>query len=333
MTLPAGIGLQFVRAAHYKLWKPSSAAALRSIGRRKFLSTSSEESKPWYYDNPSFIVDGVTTEDLERDAELADFFAANFTEPPPTVQSLNKKKAEKSKQKQLEAMDPLAALNIRRMQCFLRDSVSEDGSRACRSMRVKQKIIPGVIYGGDKSLNISSNGHDSRIFVKTPLPEVQREMDRYNINIVSRVYELTVMDQESGDVLSQHRVIPRDVQLHPVLNKPYCINYMRYYPGRNLKIPIRYINQEESPGLKRGGYIIPINRHLECTVEDGVPIPESIDLDCTGVRVKDKLRLERLIIPDGVLVSKNVNQKTFLVGPVFGRGIKEEAETIAAEES
>lgn len=328
MTLPAGIGLQFVRIQH-KRWSPSKAT-LRIIGS-KLLSTASK-SKPWYYDNPSSIVNGVTSDDLDSDAELAEFFAVNFPEPPPTVLRLKKEMNEKSKDKQLKDMDPLVALNIRTMKCFLRDSQSEDGSRASRSMRVNQKLIPGVIYGADKSLNIPGTGPDSRILVKTPLPEIHREMDRYNIKIMSRVYELTVMDQDSGDVLSQHRVVPRDVQLHPFLNKPYCVNYVRYHPGRSIKIPIRYINEEESPGLKRGGYIIPINRYLECTVEDGVPIPESIDLDCTGVRIKDKLRIDRLIIPEGVLVSKNVNQKEFLVGPVFGKGIKEESSPTDSEE-
>lgn len=303
-----------------------------SISSASFSTSSStaedtHNSKPWYHDNPSGVVSGVMTNDLENDSVLDEYFAANHAEKPPTPEEL--RESAMKNQNDGDDDDPLKALNIRRLKCFPRDRITEDGSRACNKMREK-KLIPGLIYGGDKNLGISSHFSDDdnhRIWVKTPHPEIHREMDRYHRDISCRVYELSLMDEVSGDVLSTHRVIPRDVQMHPVLNKPYCVNYVRYYPGRTIKIPIRYINEEESPGLKRGGFILPITRHLEVIVENGVPIPESINLDCTDVRIKDVLRMERLIIPEGVTISKNVNQKDFLVGPVMGKGVQNDAES------
>lgn len=281
----------------------------------------STQAKPWYYDNPSQIVAGTTTEDLENNPVLAEYFAHNFSEPPPSVQSLKLENNKSSEEEEALKDDPLAALNIRRLKCHPRDRQTEDGSRVCRRMREIDRMIPGLLYGADPIAGISSaDKTDSRVWVKTPLSEIQRERDRYHHHFESRVYELTMEDPDSGDVISTQRVVPSDVNMHPVLNKAYCVNYLRYHPGRVLSIPIQYINEEESPALKRGGFIVPINRYLKCIVDEGVPIPESIELDCTGIRLKEKVRMDRLIIPDGVRVSKSVNQKDFLVGPVMGRG-------------
>lgn len=299
----------------------------------EFLESRNKPSNKWYYDNPSRLVDGVSSEQLDRDPELAAYFAANFPDPFPTVQEVQKEKVEKVREAKSKDDDPLARLNIRRLVCFPRDHEYEEGSRKCRRLRVKHKIIPGIIYGGDKNLGIDKHNRNN-VWVKTPLSEIQRERDRYHHDFECRVYELTVVDQASRDeVLSTHRVVPQNVQMHPWLNKPYCVNYLRYYPGRVLKIPIRTINEDESPGLKRDGFVVPIHRHLECIVEDGVPIPEAIDCDCTGARIKDKLRIDRLIIPDGVKINKNVNQTDFLVGPIFGRRGKDSMGGLDDEES
>ena len=288
--------------------------------------SSQATSKPWYHDNPSTIVSGVTSEDLDNDPNLAEFFASNFPKPPFYLEesykkdeqlSLDNKKVEKNQD------SSLLRLNIRSLKCYGRDRNAEMGSGVCRKMREFDKLIPGLIFGSDNTLGISIlNGSESRIWIKTPRNEIQRERDRYNHDFESRVYELAVVDPSSEEPISTHRVVPI-VNMHPVLNKPYCVNYLRYYPGRVLDVPIKYINEEESPILKRGGFIVPINKTVKCIVEDEVPIPDYIELDCTGVILKEKLRMDRLIFPDGVSPSKK-NPKDFLAGPVFGRGIKDD---------
>jgi hypothetical protein len=56
-------------------------------------------------------------------------------------------------------------------------------------------------------------------------------------------------------------------------------------------------------------------------VEDGVPIPEKLELECTGLQLREVARLDRIIFPDGVRISKLVKPKFFIVGTVFGRRI------------
>jgi hypothetical protein len=93
-----------------------------------------------------------------------------------------------------------------------------------------------------------------------------------------------------------------------------------------------YINQEESAALKRDGYIVPVNKHVECFVEDGVPIPEFLALECTGLQLKDVVRIDRIIFPDGVRPTDRVDVENFVVGPVFGGrsgGLDDDEEQVA----
>jgi len=290
-----------------------------SAGRRLFLQSRQQQQR-WIQTtskalaDPSRYVTGVTLSDIESNPSLAAYFKANFPEwqsedtittrpiptPPPPI-------------------DPLVALNIRPLSCQLRDPVKEEGSRACYRLR-RNKLIPGLLYGSDPTKNILSIDHSSKVMIKTHWDDIFRETQRYKLHFENRVYELSVHDEEGNLVQDTPQlVVPRDVQWHPVKNLVICANYIRYYPGKPIKIPIKYINEEESPAMKRGGFIAPVSRTVECVVEEGVRIPEFVELECTGVRLKDVLRTERLIFPEGVKASHRVSDSTFLVGTVFGR--------------
>jgi large subunit ribosomal protein L25 len=243
---------------------------------------------------------------------LADYFNANC----PTY-GINTSQDEDLEQENSEGvMDLTPSNNIRSLHSYLRE---EEGSK--KSVRLRQQdMIPGILYGSDPTQNILSTDNNSRILVKTPLFQLQRELDRFTYhNFESRVYDLTLYSNEEDTEGTIHRVLPKNVQFHPVQNKLYCVNYLRYHPGRPIKIPIVYINEEESPAMKRGGFIAPVTRHIRCIVEDGVRIPDYIEMDCTGLKLKDVIRMDRIIFPEGVRVSKTVNKQKFLVGTVFGR--------------
>src|ERR1700761_7099452 len=122
------------------------------------------------------------------------------------------------------------------------------------SYQARQKgLIPGVIYGG------------------TANPE--------NINVDGRTLERHV---EAGHFLTtlflldiagkKTRVIPREVQLDPVSDRPVHVDFMRLAEGASvrLEIPVHFNGQAESPGLKKGG-VLNIARHaivLLCPAEN-----------------------------------------------------------------
>jgi len=234
--------------------------------------------------------------------------------------------------------------NIRPLWCYTRQKGAESGSRRCQELRNQPSgsaLVPGILYGSDPTKGILSTDASSKTLVKTPWKLLQCELDRYTYHhFESRVYDLTIYSQEDNDDDDDgdgnsgtiHRVMPRDVQYHPILHKVYCCNYLRYFPGKPISIPIEYINTEESAAMKRGGFIAPITRHVTCIVEDGVPIPEKIELECTGVKLKEVIREERLIFPEGVSMSPTVNRELFLVGTVFGRSSEVDEEDVVATE-
>ena len=286
---------------------------------------------------PSHLVQGLSEKDME-DPNIASFLAANFAEidGDSTDELRDENNEPMAPQAEDKESEPIAARNIRRLSCLTRLDRFEEGSRACTTLREK-RLIPGILYGSDPTKDIMSVQSDAKVMVKTPWNQIQRELDRYHHAFQSRVYELTVFESEYDTEGYNQLVVPANLQRHPIQNKLYCVNYLRYHPGRPIKIPIRYINEEESPALKRDGFIVPINRTVECLVEEGAVIPEFIDLECTGLRLKEVVRTERLIFPDGSVPSHRVKPDNFIVGTVFGRRVADDeddpSETTDADES
>jgi large subunit ribosomal protein L25 len=278
--------------------------------------------------DPAKFISGLTSEDVEKNEEIAAFIAANFEPPPgpdePSPWSVKSDEAKVEKESQPDAAEHL---NIRKIHCFLRDPAEEEGSRRCQDLRASRNQIPGLLYGGNPDLGISSRDSASKIFVKTPWNVLHREFDLFHRAVESRVYDLTVYQDEYDTLGTVHRVLPTDVQWHPIRRTLFCINYLRYHPLRPIKIPIVYVNEEESPVMKRGGFIAPVNRYVSCLVEEGVPIPERLELECAGLKLKEVVRLDRIIFPEGVRMSKRGKPEKFVIGTVFGsRGDKDDDE-------
>jgi len=267
--------------------------------------------------NPEKLMEGVTKEDLKKDEELAAFFKANFTKPDDVLEveeNVVQKNDEEIKRD---------SLNIKKIHCYLRDPVEEEGSRRSEYLREMKKEIPGLLYGSDPTLGISARDDSSNTLVKTPWSTLQRETDLNHNCFESRVYDLVVYEDETEQESTVHRVIPAGVRWHPVKHKLFCANYLRYHAGRPIRIPIQYINEEESPAMKRGGFIAPINRFVSCLVEDGAPIPDFLELECTGLELKEVVRLDRIAFPEGVQISWRVKPDRFVVGTIFGTRSKD----------
>jgi ribosomal protein L25 (general stress protein Ctc) len=314
----------------------------------RVLFSSSALSKRLTVD-PSTLVTGVTKERLDADPALADFFLANFPHAfartersagdilsddddidvstillnPAEAEAVKRydEKVRLRKERAASEKTMVYERNIRPLTTYRRDPQRDEGTRNSKRLRYHEGMIPGLLYGGDPNLDIYSHQPESKIFLKTEWKVLQRELDRYRHNFESRVYKLTVKDNMEDDAEGRvHLVTPQNVQRHPLLETIYCANFLRYHPLRPLKIPIRYINVDESPALKRDAFMIPIQRFIECYVEDGADIPESIDLECAGLLMKQVARKDRLIIPDGVRMTKRTLKRgeDFIVGVVRG---------------
>jgi hypothetical protein len=379
-----------------RLSKRVAAAAAPQPHRRAMMSSTSSyaSATPPLHAQPNQYVTGVTNDQLETSQAMRDWYRANFPswkEEPETYivtdeidEAATTAAADDDEDEIITnphaiTLPPeLTQRNIRPLVAYLRDSTNESGTRNCDRLRNPGPndddfpLIPGILHGSDPTSNILSVNPDSKVLVKTPWFEIQRELDRYssgrNGSFENRVYALTIFASEDAhvgyhrsvrqlnkddttyhldeetmtiteksppppEVLPQRTplmenvlVIPTDLQLHPVLHSALCVNFIRYHAKKPIKIPIRTINEEESPAIKKGGFIAFVNTFVECLVEEGGVIPEKIELECTGLRQKDVVRRERLIIPEGVTIHPRV-RSDFLVGTVFGaKGVGADAD-------
>ena len=76
-------------------------------------------------------------------------------------------------------------------------------------------------------------------------------------------------------------------------------NYLRFKPDRPIKIPVKYINEEDSPGLKKGGYVNVIKRDITCTTTAN-ELPLAIEADLTGMNVGDKISGAAIKWPENI---------------------------------
>ena len=279
----------------------------------------------------SQFVQGLTDEKVEANPAVEAYLRANFPEYGQETSSASASASESTNSTKVrsdileeevassEENESVASnSNIRKLFAYSRDPTAEDGSRACRKMRFHDRMIPGLLYGSDPSKGIVSKDYSSKVLIKTPWNQLQRELDRYHHHFQSRVYDLTLYEDEGDTEGTTHRVLPTGAQFHPIQNKLYCANYLRYHAQRPIPVPITYINTEESPAMKRGGFIAPVKRYVPCLVEDGAPIPDYVELECTGLKLKDVVRLDRIIFPPGVKPTKKVDDQ-YLIGTVFGK--------------
>lgn len=328
------VGRNIRRRGSYLHHRQRECLLRASSSRSASASSSSLNNK---LEDPGKLVAGLTVEDVDANPEISDFLRSNFGDDangdeditsgiPISAEVLrefgieddgvatpDKKYGDPRVDTGLGNADQ-ESLNIRVLKTYLR---SEDGSRSCRRLR-DNSIIPGILFGSDPASKILSSDSSSKVLLKTPWPELQRELDRYHRRFESRVYDLTVFENECDTEGTIHRVVPSSVQRHPVQGSVYCANFLRYHAGRPLKIPLTYVNEEESAALKRDGYIIPVRKFVECLVEEGVPIPDALEVECTGLQLKDVIRMDRLIFPDGVKPIGSLDLQNFVIGPVRG---------------
>ena len=107
-------------------------------------------------------------------------------------------------------------------------------------------FIPGVLYGGKKNnLNISLKKLHLQDLVKTE-------------TFMSKVFDLDI----DG---SSEKALPRDIAYDPVSDEPIHIDFIRVKKGSKLilEIPVKFINSDKSPGLKKGGVLNIVRRKVE----------------------------------------------------------------------
>ena len=167
-------------------------------------------------------------------------------------------------------------------------------------------FIPGVLYGGKKNnLNISLKKLHLQNIINTE-------------TFMSRVYDLDI------DGTSE-KALARDVAYDPVSDEPIHVDFMRVTKGSQLtlEIPVKFINSEKSPGLKKGGVLNIVRRKVElrCPAEN---IPNEIIVDLDKTEINSSLKISSVKHPENVLPS--ITDRDFVIATVVSPTILVEPE-------
>ena len=100
---------------------------------------------------------------------------------------------------------------------------------------------------------------------------------------------------------TKHRVLPRDVQFHPVSDTPMHVDFLRFDPKRKISanVPVAFEGESDSPGLKQGGVLNVVRYEVEvlCTADN---IPPELALQLAGLEVGDSVHASSVTLPEGV---------------------------------
>ncbi len=127
-----------------------------------------------------------------------------------------------------------------------------------------------------------------------------------------------------------HRTLPKAVDFHPVTSRPIHVDFLRI--GEHTKVtvavPVRFDNEEASPGLKRGGVLNVVQHELEI-VCDAAHIPDEIHVPLDGLDIGDSLHISQVQLPEGV--TPTITDRDFTVATIVAPSVmKAEDEEPAA---
>jgi large subunit ribosomal protein L25 len=178
----------------------------------------------------------------------------------------------------------------------VRDGVGKGAARAVR----RQGKVPAVIYGDKKP----------PMPIALPLKELTRRLHAGGF-----LTHIATIDVDGEKI----RVIPRDYQLDPVKDFLTHVDFLRVGEGARLRIevPVHFRNEQASPGIKRGGALNVVRHTIELFVPADA-IPESIDVDLTGLDIGDSLHISAVNLPEGV--TPTITDRDFTIATIAGSG-------------
>ena len=127
-----------------------------------------------------------------------------------------------------------------------------------------------------------------------------------------------------------HRTLPKAVDFHPVSSRPIHVDFLRIgeHTKVHVAIPLRFDNEEASPGLKRGGVLNTVLHELEI-VCDAASIPAEIHIPLDGLEIGDSIHISQVKLPNGVTPA-NAEEDFTVATIVAPSAMKSEDEETAA---
>ena len=166
--------------------------------------------------------------------------------------------------------------------------------------------IPGIIYGG------TEQNQKVTILKKTLKILIAKE------NFLSNIITLNLDGKPQN-------VLPREITYNVISDEPIHIDFLRVVPGAKIRIevPVKFINHETSPGLKRGGVLNIVRRKIElkCPSEK---IPEAIVIDLDGIEIGESFKISSVKLEEGV--TPTIQGRDFVIATLAAPTVMKEPE-------
>tara|TARA_B100000965_G_scaffold66616_1_gene52253 strand:+ start:865 stop:1617 length:753 start_codon:yes stop_codon:yes gene_type:complete len=175
----------------------------------------------------------------------------------------------------------------------------------------KKGGVPAVIYGGkEKNQNISLSKKEVKILIEKE-------------NFLSNVISLKIDGKD-------HSVLPREISYDVVSDEPIHLDFLRIVKGSkiSLDIPVKFINSEKSPGLKRGGVLNIVRRTVElrCPTEN---IPNELVVDLENLDIGSSIKISSIKLPENT--NPTIQGRDFVIATVAAPTVIKEPEKPAEE--
>ncbi len=172
--------------------------------------------------------------------------------------------------------------------------------------------VPGIVYGGELP--------NEKISITTK--EIKNLMNKENF--LSNVISINLDGKEQ-------KVLTRNISFHTITDEPIHIDLMRIVKGGKiiLEIPVKFINNELSPGLKRGGVLNIVRRKVElkCPAEN---IPTELIVDLEGLDIGTSIKISSINLPENV--NPTIQGRDFVIATVAAPTVVKEPEKPAETE-
>jgi large subunit ribosomal protein L25 len=182
-----------------------------------------------------------------------------------------------------------------------RDRAGKGAARATR----REGRVPGVIYGNK----------EEPVLISVDPIELWKQVSQPGF--FGHVFEIQV----GG---TSHRVLPRDLQLDPLSDRPIHVDFMRFSATTrvNVEVVVHFLNEEECPGIRRGG-VLNVVRHeveLRCAPDN---IPEYLEADLAGLDIGDSIHISAVTLPEGV--EPTITDRDFTIATIAAPSAEEDA--------
>ena len=187
------------------------------------------------------------------------------------------------------------------------------GKGASRALR-REGRVPAVVYGNNEA----------------PLSIHLEEKALMKMLHSGHFMNSVVMIDAGGKTT---RTLPKDVQFHAVTDRPVHVDFLRIseHATVTVAVPILFINEEKSPGIKRGGVLNAVRHELEL-VCDAAEIPNDVTVDLTGTDIGDSIHISQVTLPKGT--ESAITDRDFTIATIVApSGVKSEAAEAAAAEA